>query len=1058
MKKIASFTVKFRIIILAAVLVFAGVCGFLMTKVNINKDMTAYLADSSNMKQGIDIMAEEFSDLSQANTLRLMINDLAEEDKAEIKAYLEKIEYVASVSYEAENEDYNKDNHTLYIITTDYSFGSEEEKSIENAINEKCASYEYLLEQQNDTASGLTAGLIAGAMAILLVILFAMSGSWFEPLIYLAVIGIAVLINMGTNVFKSSVSETTFSIAAILQLVLSIDYSIILMNRYKQELKSSENKYEAMKNAITNAFSSVASSALTTIVGLLMLLFMSFKIGADLGIVLAKGVACSLLCVFTVLPALILIFNNAIAKTEKRILKIPTGALAKFSIKARVPLTIIFVGLFVAAYFFQTKTDISFSMNTTNGIKDYFTADNTTVVLFANEDSGNIGKIADEISKDENVRSVISYPTLIGKESTAEELTEDISALTDDFKIETRMLKFIYYKYHNEDNLPSLRAADLINFISEDIAEDEMFSQYIDDSLKDNVSMLGKFSDKNTLTREMTAEELGEFFGMDGEELKQLFVLYYADKDVSVSNITMPRFVKFLQDDILTNETYSAMIDKDMASQTDKLALFTDKDLITTPKTSAEMAELTGTDESSLRLAYIMYNGLLRSGEGISPYDLMTYMVSNETVSGQLDETTYSQLQTLVKIMDKTISGDRCDYRELSGITGMDLTYAKQMMLLYTSKYGDTSSWKMSPRTFVKFVISDVMTNPDYSSAIGEEYSEYLTSADVLIDAVVSDKEFSAREITSLLGGLSDEVDESTINLLLTYYASINDYDESYTLSIEKLFGYINENFITDPLLGNMLDDEIKQQISGMGDMLETAVNSLKRENHSLLQITSKYPDESDETMSFMAQLNRLCDENLTEDHYIIGSSEMYYEMSQTFRREMLIMTLLTAISIFIIVLLSFRNGLIPLILVLIVQCGVFITAAVSYLRGYSVNYLAYLIVQCILMGATIDYGILFTNYYREYRKAESRDESLKSAYAGSVHTILTSGLIMIGVTGVIGFTSPDPTIGPICQTISVGCLSAVLLILFVLPGMLAASDRLIVKRKKPAEEDKKES
>ena len=90
MKKIASFTVKFRIIILAAVLVFAGVCGFLMTKVNINKDMTAYLADSSNMKQGIDIMAEEFSDLSQANTLRLMINDLAEEDKAEIKAYLEK--------------------------------------------------------------------------------------------------------------------------------------------------------------------------------------------------------------------------------------------------------------------------------------------------------------------------------------------------------------------------------------------------------------------------------------------------------------------------------------------------------------------------------------------------------------------------------------------------------------------------------------------------------------------------------------------------------------------------------------------------------------------------------------------------------------------------------------------------------------------------------------------------------------------------------------------------------------------------------------------------------
>ena len=181
----------------------------------------------------------------------------------------------------------------------------------------------------------------------------------------------------------------------------------------------------------------------------------------------------------------------------------------------------------------------------------------------------------------------------------------------------------------------------------------------------------------------------------------------------------------------------------------------------------------------------------------------------------------------------------------------------------------------------------------------------------------------------------------------------------------------------------------------------------------------------------------------------------MYYEMSQTFRHEMLVMTLLTAISIFIIVLLSFRNGLIPLLLVLIVQCGVFVTASVSYLRGYSLNYLAYLIVQCILMGATIDYGILFTNYYREFRKTLSPDKALPEAYHNSVHTILTSGLIMIGVTGAIGYTTQIPTIGPICRTVSIGSLSAVLLILFVLPGMLTAADRLIVKRDKPKKKPK---
>ncbi len=1048
MKKIASFIVKYRIIILTAVIVLAGICGLLMTKVNINKDMTAYLADTSNMKQGIDIMAEEFSDLSQPSTLRFMIDDVADSEKESIKSFFESIEYVSSVGYESGSADYNRDNHTLYVITTDYAFGSEEEASIETAINEKFADDSFLLEQQSDTSSGLTVGLIAGAMALLLVILFAMCGSWFEPVIYLAVIGIAVLLNMGTNAFKASVSETTFSIAAILQLVLSIDYSIILTNRYKQELNNSENKYKAMESALVNSFSSVAGSALTTFVGLLMLLFMSFKIGADLGTVLAKGVACSLFCVFTVLPALILIFNNVITKTEKRSLKIPVEAPAKFGIKFRIPLTVIFVALFATAFYFQNKTDISFSINTSAGIKDYFTADNTTVVLFDNKDSENIGIIADSIKTDDNIRSVVSYPTLIGKQSTAQELKKDISSLTGEFKLETWMLKLIYYKYHSDESLPAVKPAELLSFITEKIIPNELFAGYIDDELKENAGMLGKFTDKETLTKEMTPPELAEFFGMDENELKQLFVLYYSDRSgAEISEITMPQFVEFIRKDIIADKTYSSMIDKDMISQIDKLALFTDKDTITTPLTSAQMAQLTGTQESSLRLAYLMYNGVFRSGNSISPYDLMTYMVSNETVSAQLDETTRSQLETLVEIMNKTINGETCDSSELAEITGMEEKQAKQMLLLYTSRYSDISGWKMSPRTFVEFVKSDVLSNPDYSSAIPDDYRDYLSSADTLIDAVVSDREYSPEELERLLGGFSDKFDSGTLSMLLSYYGSENRYDDSFTMSLEGLFDYISSDLINDPVFGGLIGDDIKSQISQMGDTLTAAVTSLKREKHSLLQIVSKYPDESAETMSFMERLNRLCDENLKNDHYLIGSSQMYYEMSQSFSREMLLMTLLTAISIFLIVLISFKNGLIPLILVMIVQCGVYITASVSYFRGYSINYLAYLIVQCILMGATIDYGILFTDYYREYRKTEGRDAALTNAYGSSIHTILTSGLIMIGVTGVIGFISPDPTIGPICETISVGCLSAVLMILFILPGMLAAADRLIVKR-----------
>ena len=110
--------------------------------------------------------------------------------------------------------------------------------------------------------------------------------------------------------------------------------------------------------------------------------------------------------------------------------------------------------------------------------------------------------------------------------------------------------------------------------------------------------------------------------------------------------------------------------------------------------------------------------------------------------------------------------------------------------------------------------------------------------------------------------------------------------------------------------------------------------------------------------------------------------------------------------------------------------------------QGYSIYFLALLIVECILMGATIDYGILFTGYYRERRKLLSSPEALESAYDGSVHSILTSGLILVLVTGVLGYTYSDPTVAEICRTIATGALSAILLILFLLPGLLAAFDR----------------
>ena len=180
----------------------------------------------------------------------------------------------------------------------------------------------------------------------------------------------------------------------------------------------------------------------------------------------------------------------------------------------------------------------------------------------------------------------------------------------------------------------------------------------------------------------------------------------------------------------------------------------------------------------------------------------------------------------------------------------------------------------------------------------------------------------------------------------------------------------------------------------------------------------------------------------LKNDYHLIGSSAMNYEMSKTFDGELLTITLLTALAIFLVVFVTFRHAAVPAILVLLVQCGVYITVSVIGIQGYSIHYLALLIVQCILMGSTIDYAILFSTYYRECRKTNKPAEALKEAFSGSMHTILTSGLIMVTITGILGQCFGDPTVEQICQTISIGAASAIILIIFILPGILSCLDR----------------
>lgn len=889
MKKIANFIVNKRGIVMSVIFLLAIICAFLMQQVEINSDMTKYLADDSSMKIGLDIMEDEFPEMESSQAIRVMFQDLEAEQKSEILSQLENIKYVDNVDYDAESEDHNKDNHTLYVLNTSYAYGSEEEVSIEDTLEENFEQYD-MVYRNNDTAiDGVPVWILLAALGILMVILFLMCSSWIEPLLFLVTIMVAILINMGTNIFMGSVSNITFSIASILQLVLSMDYSIILMNRYRQEKAVDENKQEAMKKALAHAFSSITSSSVTTIVGLLALVFMSFKIGVDLGVVLAKGVLISMLCIFTFLPGLILISDKLIQKTAKKELHISMNKVAGFSYRFRHIISGVFVVMFVAFFILQGNTETAYMLANEDPIADVFPSTNTIVMVYDSQDEEKIAEIATQFEQDENIKEVMGYSTTLGKPYTVGELSDVIADMGSNMDLDPSLLGILYYDYYSGDDLSAIALSDFLEFISEDVLENKAFAEQMDEEIRDNIGMMEKFANPDTLQQSMSAEELAGLFEMETQVVEQLFMFYSAQSGTTVERMTLPVFVEF-----------------------------------------------------------------------------MINAAANPSMASSFDEATLQQLMFTQTIMEASLSG----------------------------------------------------------------------------------KTYTAEEMSALFAGVSDQLDSNTMELMYLYHASVNNSDPAWTMTIGTLFDYLTEDILPDERFADMIDADMRVSLEDAQSQLDEGIEQMKGPQYSRINLNTIYPEESEETTAFFEELTNTCEEQLTGEYHLIGNSAMTYEMQQSFNQEMLFITLLTAIAIFIVVAIAFRSLMIPAILVLLVQCGVYITVSIIGLQGYSIYFLALLIVECILMGATIDYGILFTNYYREKRKIMDVRESLREAYNGSIHTIMTSGLIIVLVVGIVGNFFSNPVIGQICKTLSTGALCASLLILFILPGLLATFDKLVIRKK----------
>ena len=296
---------------------------------------------------------------------------------------------------------------------------------------------------------------------------------------------------------------------------------------------------------------------------------------------------------------------------------------------------------------------------------------------------------------------------------------------------------------------------------------------------------------------------------------------------------------------------------------------------------------------------------------------------------------------------------------------------------------------------------------------------------------------------------LPDGIDmEWAIGELYRSYLNIDPVPADATVELYGFAMYLIHDLQSDPdaniLLKAFLNsDAVREQLNAADTMLQQGKAQLIGSEYSRILIDTELPKESEQMYRLIERLEAKLGKNLS-DYYIVGDSYVAYEMKQSFRNEVNFITILTVVLIFIVVAVTFKSVLIPAILVLLIQCAVFLTMSFSYFADLGFYYLAVIIVQAVLMGASIDYGILYTSYYREHRRISDIKTSIGASYRDSLGTMLTSSSILFFVTLIIGLTADNPSMSQVCLAIAIGSFFAAFLCVVVLPGILATLDKAV--------------
>ncbi len=440
MKRLFRQVVRHKKTVMAAVLVIAAICAVLRGKVGVNYSMTDYLPDDSASTISLDVMEQEFD--GAIPNARIMVRDVSRAEAIQIKKQLKQCTGVTDVTWlddmvspmiptavlpDDTVETYYKDGNALYSVTIDEDQRSEAVKELHEVIGDDNAMTGDMVSTAIATESTLNEIRIISIDAVLfvLLVLILTLTSWVEPILVLLGLGVAIIINAGSNLIFGEISFVINAAGSILQLAVSLDYSVFLIHRFEQCRKEHDSVEDAMVAALCQSVGSIASSGLTTVIGFLALAFMRFRLGPDLGFALAKGVGISLFVVFFFFPCVLLLAQKWVQKTRHRSWMPSFRKLGRGVCRMMIPCALILALLVVPSYVISNRNSFYygsshiFGANTqlgrdTQAIEYAFGKQDTYVVLVPKGDLQQEKKLSQALHDIPEVKSILSRVDYVG--------------------------------------------------------------------------------------------------------------------------------------------------------------------------------------------------------------------------------------------------------------------------------------------------------------------------------------------------------------------------------------------------------------------------------------------------------------------------------------------------------------------------------------------------------------------------------------------------------------------------------------------------------------------